>query len=58
MDKRQTLNELLREYSETFNNTFPIRFMNISVDEAIELLQNCLEKKESYEFEFDDNDIF
>ena len=51
------LNDLLDQYVDTFDNTFPIQFMGVSEEEAIKILKECLEKNEPYEFEYDMNTV-
>lgn len=40
--------ELLQQYDEMFQDTFPISFLGLSDEDAIKILKDCLSKREPY----------
>ena len=47
--KNKLLEKLLEQYKREFNDTLPLPWMGLTVDQAIELVRGCLAKKKPYD---------
>lgn len=62
MDKEQRVNELIREYHDTFDKYFPIAMEDpLSDDEIIKAIETCLKTGQQYvepDYEFIPNVVY
>lgn len=44
------INELMKQYQAMFHDTIPLRWMNLSDQETIDLITNCLAKHKPFDY--------